>query len=245
MIPTPHPKHISYGERGRLGMLLPSGNQVAEPLFNLLLPQGVSLYTTRLKLTGSSEAQLLAMIEKIEEAAELVADAGATLVLFHCTAVSTFNLAWEKSIKDRIMAATGKPAITTSECLVAALRAVNAQRLVMLSPYTAAVNERETRFFETHGFEILANWGMDQSTADGMMAVTPSTWEKFAVTHRDDRADAYVFSCTTARSVEAVEAVERALGKPVITSNSAALWYASRSMGVADLIAGCGTLLRL
>ena len=41
---------INYGTRARLGMILPSGNQAAEPQFQAMLPTGVSLHTTRLKL---------------------------------------------------------------------------------------------------------------------------------------------------------------------------------------------------
>lgn len=237
---------INYGSRSRIGMLLPSGNQAAEPLFHAIFPFGVSLHTTRLKLTGSSERELLAMTEKVEEAAALVADAGATLIVFHCTAVSTFDLSLEQSIKERIVTATGKPAITTSEALVASLRELGARRIVMLSPYTAVVNERETRFFEAYGFEVLASPGLDKVDADAMMSITPQVWEEFAQAHRADRADradAYVISCTTVRSVEAVEALERALGKPVVTSNTATAWFSLRTLGISDKVAGCGTLL--
>src|SRR3979490_718017 len=93
---------INYGTRARLGMLLPSGNQAAEPQFHAMLPSGVSLHPTRLELPGSSESDLLAMVERVEDAAALVADAGADLVMFHCTAVSTFSSALEKSIKKRV-----------------------------------------------------------------------------------------------------------------------------------------------
>ena len=48
---------FQYGSRARLGMLLPSGNVAAEPQIGAMLPEGVSLHTTRLKLTGSSDAE--------------------------------------------------------------------------------------------------------------------------------------------------------------------------------------------
>src|SRR5581483_7815180 len=54
------------------------------------LPEGVSLHFTRLKLTGSSDAEILGMVERVEEAALLLADAEPGRILFHCTAVTTF-----------------------------------------------------------------------------------------------------------------------------------------------------------
>lgn len=234
---------INYGSRARIGMLLPSGNQAAEPFFSALLPPGIAVHTTRLKLTGNSERELLAMTEKIEEAASLVADAGATLIVFHCTAVTTYDLELERSIKDRIERATGTPAIATSEALVAALKELKAKRIVMISPYTERVNEREATFFRAFGFDVLSFHGLDHSTADRMMAVSPEEWYAFSVAHRDDRTDAYVISCTTVRSAEAVDSLERELGKPVITSNTATAWYCLRRLGFADAIPHFGRLL--
>jgi maleate isomerase len=234
---------INYGTRARLGMLLPSGNQAAEPQFHAMLPAGVSLHTTRLKLTGSSEQDLLAMVERVEDAAALVADAGADLVMFHCTAVSTFSSELEESIKKRVARASGKPVTATSEALVAALRALSAKRIVMVSPYIKPINEREAAFLRAHGFEVLDLAGLDCPTADAMMAVTPERWKAFALEHRDERADAYLISCTTVRSADVIEELERELGRPVVTSNTAAVWHCLRKMGIPDRINGFGKLL--
>jgi len=235
---------INYGSRARIGMLLPSGNQAAEPQFHAMLPPGVSLHTTRLKLVGSSEADLLAMAEHVEEAAELVADAGADLVVFHCTAVSTFSADLEKSIKARAARASGKRVTATSEALVAALRALGAKRIVMVSPYVKPINEREAAFLRGFGFEVLDLAGLDCPTAAAMMAVTPERWKSFALEHRDERADAYLISCTTVRSADVIEELELELGRPVLTSNTAAAWHCLRTLGITDRIEGFGGLLR-
>jgi maleate isomerase len=235
---------INYGTRARLGVLLPSGNQAAEPQFHAMLPRGVSLHTTRLKLTGTSERELLGMTERIEEAADLVADTGADLILFHCTAVTTFSPALEESIKQRIVKATGKPAIVTSEAIVAALRTLRASRLVMLSPYIKAVNWREEAYFQGLGFEILDSAGLEKLDASAMMSVTPEEWTAFAHTHHNDRADAYLMSCTAVRSTDVADKLERELGRPVVTSNTATVWHCLRRLGISDRIEGYGRLLR-
>jgi maleate isomerase len=234
---------INYGTRARLGVLLPSGNQAAEPQFNAMLPPGVSLHTTRLKLHGSSDRELLAMAEGVEVAARLVADAAPSLVLFHCTAVSTYSQELEQSIKARIIKATGKPATATSEAIVAALRKLNAKRIVMLSPYNDVVNAREAKYFELNGFEILDCAGLSCPDAPAMMAVTPGRWRSYAIEHRNDQADAYLLSCTTVRSSEVAEQLENDLGRPVITSNTSTVWHCLRTMGLTDRVAGFGTLL--
>lgn len=234
---------INYGTRARIGLLLPSGNQAAEPQFNAMLPHGVSLHTTRLKLTGSTEADLLAMTEKVEEAAALAADAEASLVLFHCTAVSTFSVDLEQSIKARVAKASGRPTALTSEAIVAALRKLGARRIAMLSPYPDHINDREAAFFRAFGFEITHLAGLGCKDANAMMAVTPEHWREFVLTHRDAGADAYLLSCTTVRSAEVVEALERELDRPVVTSNTAAVWHCLRKLEIDDRIHGYGRLL--
>ncbi len=237
-------KAINYGARARLGMIMPSGNQAAEPQFQAMLPAGVSLHTTRLKLTGSSEADLLAMTENVEDAASLIADAQANLVLFHCTAVSTFSTALEAQVLERVRQASGLPATATSEAITAALRAVGARRIVMLSPYVDAINRREEAYFSGAGFEVIGNVGLGKLDANAMMAVTPEEWVALARANRDDRADAYLLSCTTVRSTDVAEEIEGVLGRPVVTSNTAAVWHCLRTLGIRDSVAGFGQLLR-
>ena len=235
---------INYGLRGRLGLIMPSGNQAAEPQFQAMLPAGVSMHATRLKLTGSAEAELLAFAERVEEAAELVADSQVDLVLFHCTAVSTYSTELEASILQRIRSASGRPATATSEAIATALRTLGARRIVMLSPYIDAVNQREEAYFRAAGFEIVGSAGLAKTDANAMMAVTPEEWSEMALAHRDDRADAYLLSCTTVRSTDVADRLEGLLGRPVVTSNTAAAWHCLRTLGVKDSVPGFGRLLR-
>ncbi len=239
------PRRIDYGERLRIGMLIPSGNIVIEPQVRAMLPPGVALYVTRLALTGSSEQELRAMAEGVEDAARLLADARVGQIAFNCTAVSTFSKEMEGSIKRRIAQATGRTPLTTSEALVAALRALGARRIVLLTPYIVAVNRRETAFLTGEGFEVLREHGLGIDGNAEMAALPPETWIELARRHRDERAEALLVSCTAVRSAEVIEELEGELGRPVITSNQALVWHCLRTAGIADRIEGFGSLLRL
>lgn len=232
-----------YGWRLRLGMLVPSVNRVVEPELPSMLPEGVAVHTTRLRLVGGGPDELLAMTEKLEEAAELVSHAGVDLIVFHCTAVSTFDVGMEARLKARITKTTGKPAITTSEALVAAFRALNAKRIVLLSPYPRDVNEREVVFFRHHQISVLHEVGLDLQGGAAYADVEPAAWYKLAMANQRDDADAYFLSCTTIRATPVIAMLERDLGKPVVTSNQAMIWHALRTGGVRDEITGFGQLL--
>lgn len=234
--------HINYGLRARIGMLLPSGNQAAEPQFAAMLPDGVSLHTTRLPLTGSTDRELVRMAESVEDAARLLADAEVDLVLFHCTAVSTYSADLEQDILGRIERATGLKATATSQGLVAALRAVGIRRVSMLSPYIEAINVREAAFLESAGFEVVQNVGLGCPTAREMMAVTPEDWMRFALEQQGSGADGLLISCTTVRATDVAGRLEARLGRPVVTSNTAALWHSLRLLGIGDSVPGFGRL---
>ena len=140
-----------YGERLRVGMILPNRNVVAEADAQAMLPTGVSIHTTRLKLHGTTTADIKEMSDGAESAAMLLGAAPIGIIVFHCTAVSTSDPAMGDQLVARIEKAANKKAIATSQGLVAALNALRAKRIVMLTPYPQAVNDAEVRFLNHFG----------------------------------------------------------------------------------------------
>lgn len=226
-----------------IGMLLPSGNLVAERQMQQMLAPRVALHTTRLPLTGSSETQLKAMIDNLEAAARLLADARVDQIAFNCTAVSTFDPASEPAISKRIADATNTTALTTAQALVAALNYLSARRIVLITPYIEAINRREKVFFAHHGFDVVHDVGYDIETNWDMAQQPPATWAEFTLANRRAQADAYVLSCTAIESADVIDELERELGKPVLTSNQALAWYCQRQGGIQQAVQGFGTLL--
>lgn len=231
-----------YGSRGRLGVILPSGNTATEPQFEFYRPDGVSFHFTRLALASSSEEQLLAMPAHVEAAAALLKDADVNAIAFHCTAVSTWDPALEEQILRRIRSSTGLHTIATSQAIVAALRAVGARRIAMLSPYPAVVAMQEQRFMEHHGFEVIWNEFLEVNRADEMLAVSEAQWTDMVRRSPLADIDACLISCTATRAIDIVSSAERMFGKPIITSNSALLWHAGLSLQAGLAHPGIGML---
>ena len=55
-------------------------------------------------------------------------------------------------------------------------------------------------------------------------------------------ADAVFISCTNFRSLEVIESLEAELKKPVISSNTSALWKMLRMVGNGAVVPGAGQL---
>lgn len=207
-----------------------------------MLPSGVSLHITRSKLTGGDEAAVRAMTDAVEPDSQLLADAKPDLIYFHCTSATTFAPGVDDDIIRRIEGATGVPASTTSKALLAALNALGARTVSLITPYLHEINVREVAFLEHHGFEVLNEVGLGLEAPNDMLEVPPAQWLEMARTHTDPRADVCFLSCAATRAVECVEETEAAIGRPVLVSNQLAGWYAMRLVGVEDRIAGFGQL---
>jgi maleate isomerase len=236
---------MKYGARLRLGMIIPSVCSNAEAHISAMLPEGVTLHTTRLKMNEKDADSMLDFIDRLEEAAGLLKDAGCQHILVNCTGVTTADPEIGSRISARVRAATGLPSNTTGDAVRAALGALGARKIVLLTPYRRAINEREVRYLEHFGFEVLDWEGLELNGAQDFDEVTPQQWHDLVRAHRNDAADVYFISCAQIRIVEVIGALERDFGRPVITSNQAATWNALRERGIKDRVPGFGTLLQI
>ncbi|MBO9421606.1 Maleate isomerase [Labrenzia sp. THAF191b] len=232
-----------FGGRARFGVILPSGNIVAEGDLAALLPRDITLHVTRLRLTGSSREQLNAMAEDVETAASLVGDVDPAVVGFHCTAVSTLSEQLERDILARACSASGRRVVATSEAIVSALNALTARTLVLITPYVDHIVKSEVAFLNRHGFDVIDAHGLGIDHPRDMAALPPEDWLALTKEHYAQKADAYFVSCTAIRSLEVVSLLEEQLGKPVITSNQVMAWHLLRTAGFNDQPHGFGHLL--
>jgi maleate isomerase len=226
------PSAIDYGSRLRAGLLVPSGNSVAEPEIRAMLPKEVSTLVTRLALRGSSPTELMRMLDQLEEACALLADARVDCIVFHCTAVSTFAPELAGNIRERIQSASGIRCFTTADAIVEALRRLNAKTVSLLTPYIDAIHQREAAFLEANGFTVKGSVNLGINTNAEMARLSPDRILDWASRHVDAGADACLISCTAIRSAPVIAALEKASGLPVLTSNQSMAWYLLRSSGI-------------
>lgn len=233
---------ITYGIK-RLGVLIPSGNSVAETELRAMLPPDVSLLVTRLALRGSSEPELHAMLTDLDGAASLVGHAEPDVIAFHCTAVSTFAPHMAGEITRRVTAATGRAAIATGDAILAAFKVLGTKRVLLVTPYIQPVHQREIDYLTANGLTVAGGsyLGIDSNTE--MARIDPTQIAAQVRTAAAGlKADACFISCTAIRSAGLIGSLEQSLGLPIITSNQVLAWYALRLLGVPQTVPGFGRL---
>jgi len=236
-----------YGWRAKIGLLVVSTDLVCEPAFNKIVPSGVSIHTARMTFREATPEALLNMTSHVERAAKDVASAKVDLIVFGCTSGSflkgTEN--WNEEIMRRIEDAAKIPAITTTTAVAEALKKLGIKRVAVVTPYIDAINVKGKKYLENIGFKVVNILGMQLINPPEYQSVRPSEVYKFARTVDTPEADGMFISCTAFRALEIAELLEKDIGKPVVTSNSASIWYALRKVGIDECIRGYGQLLRI
>jgi maleate isomerase len=221
----------------RIGLLVPPANVVMESELYRSLPHAITLHTSRMTRSTSAVtvASLREMVEQAPQAARALRMALPDVILFGCTSGSFIEgLGWDGEVARQIQVVTGTPALTTTTAVLRCLQALGVQRIAMATPYIAEITEREAAFFAAHGFAVCAVEGLEILESE-RIARTPlqTTYE---LARRVDRpeAEALFISCTNLRTLEAIAPLEEALGKPVISSNLASLWYTLDHLGLGE-----------
>jgi maleate isomerase len=234
---------VSQSVRARFGLIVPSSNRMAEPHAWAYAPEGVVPHTTRLRMTGPHAMPQEQLLPKVEAAAAMLSDAKCDPIVFHCTANSMAEgLAGETRIAQAIANATGRQAVTTASATMAALNALQARRIVLVSPYTRKPHEHEIEFMEEAGIEVVGERNFELAGSDAYCSTPGSFWLEAAAQVKNERADAYFFSCANIRATEVIPELEALLGRPVITSNQVIIWQSLRLAGIGDTVPALGRL---
>ncbi|MGB0629891.1 MAG: maleate cis-trans isomerase family protein [Alphaproteobacteria bacterium] len=234
------------GWRSKIGVIVPPSNTVNEAEFNRVAPEGVSFHFTRSPLHSDPAADDFAeMLGDVTHAMQDLSACSVDYATYACTAGSM------ACPSDRLLGTMtesgGVPANSTAQAIVAALNALGVTRIVMASPYTQETNEHEAHYLADHGIEVLATVGLSLNTSlENIQKISrvppPEVFDHARSVDRPD-AEALLICCTDFNTFDSIGPLESALGKPVVSSNSATLWHSLRNAGIPDRIDGLGTLL--
>ncbi|NKB21795.1 MAG: hypothetical protein GKS01_14985 [Alphaproteobacteria bacterium] len=231
--------------RARLGFIIPSSNRMVEPQLQHYCPDGVVPHFNRIGMTNRHKAPLDELMPRILLAAELLGDSKCDVTVLQCTGTSmSGGVENEREVISAIEDLTGKPAASAASSLMDAFQAIDAQRLVFVSETPQAGHDKKLAFLREAGLDIIADKAMELGGSDIYCSTPPEFWFENVMAMRNDDADAYFVSCANIHSVDVIEALEDELGRPVITSNQAALWSALRLAGLNDNISALGRLFK-
>lgn len=227
----------------KVGIIVPSWNTVMEYETQRMGGAAVSLHSQRIRHTADTEENLAWLTTQALAAAELLSHAKVAAICYGCTASGFLKTPEQDlAVAESLTAHTGIPTVTSSASILAALRTLGAKRVSVASPYEPWLNDKLRIHLEAAGFDIVAMKGLGTQSHG---SVTPDTVKALALEVLRPETEAIFISCSNFRTLDIIEAVEQASGKPVVTSNQAAFWGTLRRIGDKRTVPGAGRLLNV
>ena len=241
-------RYDGNGSLARIGLIFMASSVVMESEMWAMAADGVSVHTTRIKLPKVTVEGIEEMMNapQLEEAARLLGSAPIDVLCFGGTSASFLHgTSYDHALTKKLVEwAPGKKITTASTASLAALAEVKAGPVVLATPYVDAIHQRAIRFLEENGHKVLRshNLGINKDTELAEVSLEDVYDMVKLVDHPE--ASAVFVSCTNFRTAGAIEALEAALGKPVISAIQASFWHSLTLAGVKGAKPGFGRLMR-
>jgi maleate isomerase len=224
------------------GMLIPSTNTTCEIEF-CRLPPDLQVHTARLGKDGNTPFHP-SLEADVAYQSKLLGHARVEVIALVQTSASLFADDYDAVTVKRMTEASGVASLTSAQAIGRALHALGTLRIAMATPYSPEVIARAKQYYESkYGVSVIAaeSLGATDSYTIGKMDAGLAQ-AAFSRINRPD-VDALVLPGGNFPTKDWIEPWEQQFGKPVITTNQAALWAVLRAMGIDKPLAGWGRLL--
>lgn len=238
-----------YGDRARLGLIVLETDQTIEAEARALTHdlEGVTIYHSRIAMEPEvTHDTLTAMKARLPEAAGLLPSAFEfDAVGYGCTSAST--LIGSDGVAACIE--SGHPGVPNTEPIsaaIAAMHALDAARVAIVTPYTAEVTAPVAERFSAAGLQVTGLGSFVEPSDLVVARISPLSIAGGvrAIVQQAD-CDAVFVSCTSLRVLDIAPGLEAELGVPVVSSNMALLWHLLRLAGIDDDLSEFGRLFAL
>lgn len=233
------------GERASIGLVALARDRVAiadvEAFYQGL--EGVAVFSTRIASPDIVTADSLrGMRGDLRQGAELLVPGSRLDVLGFCCTSGTAAIGTAEVAAALREGRGDLPVATPMEAAVKALSAINARRIALLVPYLEDAANLVAGFIEAAGIEPVRRATFNLAGDADMNRLSEAAIAQAASGLVGTDIDALFVSCTALRTAGLVDRLERQLRLPVLTSNQVMAWDCLRMAGVADTVAGRGSL---
>ena len=139
----------------------------------------------------------------------------------------------------------GVPVAAGLTAEIEALKAMSCKKLVVGTPYEDEINQRLKRYLEASGFEVLqiAGYGVRKNAQLTDLPVHASYKIAKRLYAKGRDADGVFVPCPRWQTISDVQLLEDEIGKPVVTSSLACIWYAMKLIDIKENVSGFGRLM--
>ena len=217
----------------RVGLIILATDHTSEVDFSRMVASDrVGVYVARIPYANPTTPENLRKMQPAltAGAALILPDEPLDTICYSCTSASV--VIGDAEIEAAIQAAKpGVLVVTPPMAAMRGLRALGARRISVLTPYTVETSRPMADYFVEHGFDIASFTCLGFDDDREMARIAPSALVDLARAAIVPDAEALFVSCTALRSALVAADIEKAIGKPVVTSNQASAWNCLRLCG--------------
>jgi maleate isomerase len=229
-------------------MLTPSSNTTLEPVTSAMVSglAEVSAHFARFPVTEISlrDAALGQFdVEKILQAARLLADAHVNVIGWNGTSSGWLGFEADQLLCEQITTATGIPATTSVLALNEILAAKDAHDFALVTPYLDDVQKRIVENYQRSGFRCVAERHLGLDVNFSFAGVTDDQIRSMTREVAAAGPKAITTFCTNLKAAPLVDELERELSIPIYDTIATVVWKALRIAGVdTRRVSGWGSL---
>jgi maleate isomerase len=231
----------------RIGVLTPHAAIGPEEELPAMAPGRVVARVVRIT-TDAAPAQppalrALTIPQVLDHAAGMLAEDSVDVVGYASTTTAyVVGFEEEAAIAARVSALLDVPAAATCASAVLALRVLRAERVALIGApwFEPELNKLGAAYFRGQGFDVVSSMSADLS--HDPRRIDGDAVYAWVSQHVLDDAQAVFIGGNGFRAVRAIERLETALGRPVLTANQVLLWNLLVQAGAPVEIRGYGAL---
>lgn len=247
MTPFPYDLTGPIGAGATLGLIVLQVDETIEQDFRrLFAAEDLALYVSRIPSGDDLNPDTIAQMEAtLPRAAGLLPPAAAfDAVGYGCTSGTTLIGAHRVAELVKSAARTHHVADPLTAAL-AAMRALGARSVGIVSPYIDSVAQPIRAAFERAGFAVPATVSFGEQVEARVARIDPLSIRSAALAvGAEPGVDAVFLSCTNLRTLDILDELEQTLGLPVVSSNQALAWQMMQQAGLAPSPRAPGRLFR-
>ena len=220
-----------FGPRGVCAVIIPQQNANMQPEYEIMRPEGINNQMYRFDISVHDKVPE-AVLKTMPETHGCFPDMTIVGNSFEMRNVGPEEYAtYRKQLADT----AGDVQFTTAAdgCL-AALRTLGAKKIAVLSPMTKEYSESIQRYYGHYGFEAPYSAWLHVTDPKNIIKVTVDQILEAFDTDGFGDVDTILHIGGALGLVSMLGELEEKLDRPIVSSNSAAYWYALRKFGIKD-----------
>ena len=235
-----------YGWRARIGHVAPSRGDTLVYEFYKMFPEGFMMLNTTGTVRQLVDDDFEKQLHRIEDAVQDLVENNCDAVIFTGSPLFTrLPFGADRELARKLSDKFGIPVAAGLTAEVEALKAMKCKKLVVGTPYEDAINHRLQSYLQQSGFEVLqiAGYGVRKNAQLTDLPVHASYKIAKRLYAKGRDADGIFIPCPRWPTITDVALLEQEIGKPVITSSLACIWYAMTLIDIKEKVVGFGRLM--